>query len=357
ASALVTCLDIVDVATGTIWKGEERLDEFGDQIEAWGPANQIRVADRKRVRVYQLKQDKLELEIESSEHERRTVLCWNGDSVGLPTLDITLDDFAGISLPTRRAARNFVEKQGVLAKIRQGTGPLEFVASSPTGRFLALAVRETPTLEIVDLMMSKSRTFRLDSSIRKAWVFWAPSGRKLAVATVQGLTIVELGADPLAALDSQWKTVLDDDSHDDPEFFDKLVHDKRPVVTEWLLRQVETPLDTEYFAFVVANAASALAKRRVPVDVARVKAAQAKMPPIGGGLRDYRHTVERLLRVQESLARGETCDCSVGFRRPQDHGQLEAVGENVHRCRACRRRWRIIEDASFHFPTYEISEL
>jgi hypothetical protein len=184
---------------------------------------------------------------------------------------------------------------------------------------------------------------------------------------VNGLAILELGADPDAALDSHWRTVMADTRHDDAAFFHKLETDMRPVVTEWLMRQLEGPLDDPHLAMRVATAARALAKRRVLLDTARIKAARLKLPLGRGGFSDYRTTLDRLVTVVESVARGDKCLCPIGFSTVQSHGQLDTLSETVDRktcttawltrCRVCGRRWRIEESTGYHVPTYDVTEL
>lgn len=360
-----------------------RVDEGPGSIALWGDRDVIVASDGQSVQRFVRDQREPTLVHRSS----RITLCWNGDVADWTAEECWLVKVPGskapqefirntnmskvrlrneqtrASFPTLRAAKNYAQKVDVLLKVRTLDRPLSGIAVSPSGRFVATFAEEEPTVEIVDLVLGKARSFRTQSTPRHA--VWAPNGRRLVVALVEGLAIVELGADPHASLDSQWRAAISDDRHDDAAFFERLVTDARPTVTEWLTRQLEPEPDEPSMPFRVASAARALAKRAQPVDLARVKRARERLPARSGGFRDYRGAVDHLIRVLEAIERGERCACSAGFLRPADHGSLEEQSADrregstifVYACAICRRRWRVIEDTSFHFPTFEVQEI
>jgi hypothetical protein len=317
------------------------------RLAAWGPTGVVFATNGRRLVTTRVEEkgEPSAKRLGSVNSPEDSVLAWNGDFVPAP-------DFAEESLPTRRAVESFLLNEA-LARELAGLDQMSYdrAAVSPSGRFVVLLnAFEGEPLRVIDLVTRKVRGF--PASGPWGGVF-APSGRKIAFCAESGLAVLELGADPLASLDQQWRDALAHDRDDHPAFFERLVKDRRPQVTEWLLRQLEGNLEDEHLGFRIDTATRSLAGRRELLDLDRLERARRALE----GRPTLAALVERLERIVRGITRGERCLCSAGFDTPREHGQLEAVEAHVSRCRACGRRWRIIEDSSYQLRTYEITEL
>jgi hypothetical protein len=242
--------------------------------------------------------------------------------------------------PTLRAARRFAEAAPRLEEVvRTRRLQTYSVVAAPSGRHVAVLPTDA-SVELLDLETKESRTFRIDGPPLGA--AWSPSGRRLAVVTKYRIALLEYPEDPLVALEEEYQAL--EARGGVAELWRRLERDLRPEAGEWLLRRLELgTVSAETDGRVVA-AANALARRRVAVDVARVRSARRALP--------RRKALETamgwLLHVQDGLARGLACNCELPFRTPAQHGDLVREGQGNFtreggelawwRCRTCGRR-------------------
>ncbi len=156
------------------------------------------------------------------------------------------------------------------------------------------------------------------------------------------IVLLEFPDDPLVTLEEEWRAV--EARGGAGELWRRLERDPRPEVGEWLLRKVEEGSASAETDPRVVAALEALARRRVLVDLARLRAARRGLP--------RRKAVETALRwtlaVLDGVARGLSCNCALPFESVLAHGDLVRDGAGSFqpdgtevgpwRCRACGRR-------------------
>lgn len=292
----------------------------------------------------------------------RIALAWNREALG-PCSSSPSPRARDLSIlvPTTRAAAALAARPERILEVAPSLGELHV---SPGGRFGAARYSGARVVALVDLASGNRRTLEPRETIRA--LAWSPSGRSLAVATQAGVQVFELGGEVGPRLDA---TLAETGSEARPALFERLARDPSSAATEWLLRLLERDAPDDDAAAVLLAATRCLAKRRRPVDRARLEAARAKLPERPGlaGLADYRRHLEWLALVLDHARTGAACNCGLAFPSALDHGSLECTGSepsnafevSLHRCTVCRRRWRVARelDPRTGIETHHTAEL
>jgi hypothetical protein len=114
-------------------------------------------------------------------------------------------------------------------------------------------------------------------------------------------------------------------------------------------------------AWLDMSAAGILTELGEPRHLARLRAARPGLRP-RVAIRDWRFEVDRTIAVIAARASG--CDCAAeaahGAVPNDERWQTEEriadkepyQSTSIVRCRRCGKRWRVIEDDSYHYPTF-----
>ena len=119
-------------------------------------------------------------------------------------------------------------------------------------------------------------------------------------------------------------------------------------------------------AWLDMSAAGILVELGEPRHLDRLRAARPRLRP-RVAMRDWRFEVDRAIAVITARASGCDCTAEAAHGAPPHDDRRWQIEEqlpdkepyqttSIVRCRRCGKRWRVIEDDSYHYPTFRWSQ-